>query len=103
MIALKVMYPFAENISFDVDYYTQKHIPLVLKELGSACKKISVGMADTGNGQCPNYLIITSLHFESVREYEEAFSLSAHNILSDIKNFTEIVPEIEMLDILLES
>ena len=40
MIKLSVMYPTGEGKTFDMDYYLNKHIPLVGKLLGESNKEI---------------------------------------------------------------
>lgn len=42
MIKLCVLYPNGEGKTFDMDYYREKHIPMVAGLLGDACKAASV-------------------------------------------------------------
>ena len=36
MIKLSVMYPKAESLQFDMDYYRGSHIPMMLRLIGEA-------------------------------------------------------------------
>mgnify|MGYP003679444567 CR=1 FL=1 len=39
LIKVSIMYPFSENIDFDMEYYETKHMPMVAGYLGSNLKK----------------------------------------------------------------
>lgn len=58
MIKVSVLYPSGDAIQFDMAYYLDKHIPLVKKLLGDACKKVSVekGLAGVEPGSGPAYV-----------------------------------------------
>ena len=47
MIRVSVLYPNNEGSNFDMDYYCNKHIPMVKDKLGAACKGVAV---DQGMG-----------------------------------------------------
>ena len=42
MIKLSAFYPNGEGKTFDMDYYRDKHIPMVAALLGDACKAASL-------------------------------------------------------------
>ena len=42
MIKVSVLYPAGEKVTFDMDYYCKKHMPMVKEKLGAACKTIAV-------------------------------------------------------------
>ena len=42
MIKVSVLYPNKPGAKFDMDYYVNKHVPLVQQKLGSACKSVAV-------------------------------------------------------------
>ena len=45
MIRVSVMYPNSEGATFDIEYYTKNHIPMVNELLGDAVKS---GAVDAG-------------------------------------------------------
>lgn len=42
MIKVSVIYPHADGVRFDMDYYATKHMPMVRDRLGVALKGISI-------------------------------------------------------------
>ena len=42
MIKVSVLYPNEEGKKFDMEYYCDKHIPMVQQKLGGACKRVAV-------------------------------------------------------------
>jgi uncharacterized protein (TIGR02118 family) len=49
MIKVSVFYPNEEGKKFDMEYYLDKHIPMVREKCGTACRDVAV---DQGLG-CP--------------------------------------------------
>lgn len=103
MIKVSVLYPSGDAIQFDMAYYLDKHIPLVKKLLGDACKKVSVekGLAGVEPGSGPAYVTMGHLYFDSTQDFTTAFSPHADIIVGDIKNFTNSVPIIQISEVLL--
>ena len=48
MIKASLMYPYSEGKGFDMNYYCEKHMPMVKQKLGSACKSIAVEQGIAG-------------------------------------------------------
>jgi uncharacterized protein (TIGR02118 family) len=94
MIKVCVFYPNKEGKTFDVDYYINKHVPLVSKTLGSALKNASYekGLASTDPDTPAPYVAIASLYFESMEEFGKAFEKGAPTLMADLPNFTDIEP-----------
>jgi len=42
------MYPAGEGHTFDIDYYFNKHIPMILAVTGPACKKAKAELGISG-------------------------------------------------------
>ncbi len=42
MIKLSVLYPAIDGGTFDIDYYRDRHMPMVRQMLGDACKGVAV-------------------------------------------------------------
>lgn len=103
MIKVTVFYRHEENKHFDVDYYLHKHIPFVKKLLGSAYKKVEVEKGITGAtpGSAPAHTIIGCLYFDSIEDFQNSFGLNANEITSDVVNFTNINPTLQISEVLL--
>ena len=38
MISVVILYPKTDDTTFDMDYYTSKHMPMFVSTMGEACK-----------------------------------------------------------------
>lgn len=98
MIKVSVFYPNEEGKKFDMDYYLATHIPLVRKLLGSACTNATVdqGLAGETPGSKPPYVAVGHLHFNAIEDFVASFPANATAILSDIPNYTDITPMVQI-------
>ena len=103
MIKTTVLYPNEEGKYFDIKYYTEKHVPLVKKILGNACKKAEVekGISGGAPGSAPANTIIGYLYFDTLEDFQNSFGPNAEEIISDVKNFTDIDPVLQISEIIL--
>src|SRR5712691_6040642 len=104
MIQLSIIYPKKENAKFDWDYYLNIHIPLSIKLHGGALKGVSiVKELDTGIEDLPaSYTALTSMLFESVNSFFEAFAPHSEILREDMKNYTDIEPIIQFSEIVMQ-
>ena len=101
MIKVTILYPNAEGKKFDMDYYSNKHMPLVASLLGDSLKLyqidkvIGVRMPDD---PIP-YLAIGYLYFDRLSAYQNSFRPHAEKIRKDIPNYTDIQPVIQISEV----
>jgi len=102
MIKVSVLYPNSEGARFDMAYYTSKHMPMVQKKV-TTCKGIAAeqGVAGGTPGSQPTYIAIGHLLFDSVAAFQSGFGPHAEEILSDIPNYTNTQPVIQVSEITL--
>jgi uncharacterized protein (TIGR02118 family) len=101
MIKVTVLYPSDQGSKFDIDYYTNSHMPMVRQKLGSACKNIAVehGLEGATPGSKPAFVAMGHLYLESADAFRSAFSPHAKEIMADIPNYTDIAPIIQISEI----
>jgi len=101
MIQVSVMYPYEEGEKFDLNYYLEKHTPMVKELLGDACKKISVqhGLSGPDPDSPAVYTVMCHLYFNSVDEFQKAFGPVAGQLLEDIPNYSESQPVIQISEV----
>ena len=104
MIKVSVLYPQRAGKKFDMDYYCDSHVPLVQRTLRPALKGIEVdkGLAGGTPGSSPSYVAIGHLLFDSVAAFEGAFGPNADAILSDISNYTDIEPVVQISEVMID-
>jgi uncharacterized protein (TIGR02118 family) len=84
-----------------MDYYCKSHMLMVQQKLGGACKRVAVdaGMAGGAPGSAPTYAAMGHLYFNSVEEFQSGFAPHAEAITSDIPNYTNVQPVIQINDV----
>jgi uncharacterized protein (TIGR02118 family) len=98
MIEITVLYPNTPGAQFNYEYYMQTHFPMVERKLGSALKGYDVkrGVAGLQPGTPPANLYVAHLCFDSVEAFYAAFTPIANDLVSDIVNYTNIAPIIQI-------
>ena len=101
MIKVSVMYPNKPGARFDHDYYRDKHMPLVKAKLGDACKFYTVdkGLAGGAPGAPATYVGMCHIFSDSVEAFQAAMGKNAKEIMSDIPNYTDIAPVIQISEV----
>src|SRR6516162_10172923 len=86
MIKVSVFYPNQEGARFDIDYYCDRHMPLVQSRIGTACKGIAVehGLAGATPGSKPQFLAMGHIYFDSVTAFQTAFAAHSAEFLADV-------------------
>lgn len=103
MIKVSVIYPNGEGKTFNMDYYQNKHLPMVGGLLGDALKGATVEQGIAGgepNSTAP-YAAMGNMYFDSVEDFQKAFGPNAEKIMADLKNFTNIAPVIQISKVIL--
>jgi uncharacterized protein (TIGR02118 family) len=101
MIRVTILYPNSEGATFDMAYYTSRHMPLLKQRCGAACSSIAAdqGIAGGAPGSKPAYIAIGYATFESAAAFEKAFAPHAQEILADVPNYTNVRPVIQISEI----
>lgn len=103
MIKVSVLYPNGNDKIFDMDYYCNTHAPLVTGLLGDALKGVTVekGLSGAAPGSSALYIGMGNMYFNSMEEFEKAFSPNAEKIIGDMPNFTNSHPIIQVSEVML--
>ena len=100
MIKVTVLYPNGEGKTFDMDYYTKNHMPLMAKFFNLKIYAIDKGIA----GGAPNapvpFLAIGYLYFDKLSDYESARALHIDEIRADFPKYTNITPLIQISEVI---
>lgn len=101
MIKVTILYPNGDGKTFDMAYYAGKHMPLVASLLGDSLKtfEIDKGISGRTGAEPPQYLAIGYLYFERLSAFRNAFGPNAEKIRSDIPNFTNIQPVVQISEV----
>ena len=101
MFKVSILYPNGEDKTFDMDYYEKKHMPMVAGFLGKNLKfyEIDKGIAGrTPNDKVP-FVAIGYFYINDVADYNKVIAQNREAIISDIKNYTNIQPVIQISEV----
>lgn len=98
MVKVVILYPNETGEAFNMEYYANKHMPLVADLFGDALKHYAI---DKGvSGRTPEehapYIAIGYLYFDNLSDYQNAFKVNGAKILADIPNYTKIKPVLQI-------
>ena len=101
MIKVSVIYPAGEGKTFDWEYYTTKHVPMLKTILANSVKLITVdkGISGRAPGSPAPYLAMFHMYFETIEAYQNSFGPNADKIRSDVPNYTNIQPIVQISEV----
>lgn len=106
MVKVSILYPNVGGGRFDFDYYTSKHMPRSIELLrahpGFRSVMVERGLAGSEPGAPPKFVAACFYTFDSVDAFIEAFMPHANELQGDMSNYTDIAPDIQFNEILIE-
>jgi uncharacterized protein (TIGR02118 family) len=85
---LTVLFPSGEGVKFDIDYYVNHHIPLILSLYGKSIRNYEVFQAQPGpNGAVPQFLAMANIWIADEEAFAEAGRQHAKDFAPDVPNF----------------
>lgn len=100
-IKVTVLYPNIEGKKFDMEYYCNKHMPMVKQKVGAACKSVAIeqrlGGAEPGSGA--TYIAMGHMYFDSVETFQAAIQPHSQVIMRDVPNYTDIQPIMQISEV----
>lgn len=88
MISVLIIYPISENSTFDMDYYTNSHMPMFADALGEGCQ--DWGVMEPSE----KYHAIAWAIIDSQETFDTTMANHGARILADIPNYTSAEPEV---------
>ena len=102
MIKVSILYAAGEVKKFDMDYYANKHIPLVHERLDSAGlirSEVESGISSADPTVPAPFVAIGVLYFNTADEVHEGFKTHGRELMGDLVNFTDITPQVQISEI----
>ncbi len=95
MISVHILYPKTDDDStFDMDYYTSTHMPMLADALGDACTGWGASAAKGGPWQAIGWATVTSQE-----AFDAAMAEHGAKIMGDVPNYTNVAPELVVGDV----
>jgi len=101
LFKVAVLYPNGDGKTFDMDYYENKHMPMVAAFLGKNLKfyEIDKGIAGRTPDDKVPYIAVGYFFVRDVAEYNKAIAQNRDAVITDIKNYTNIQPVIQISEV----
>ena len=102
MIKVSLLYAAGEGKKFDMDYYANKHIPLVHERLdyaGLIRSEVESGISSADPTVPAPFVAIGVLYFNTADEVHEGFKTHGRELMGDLVNFTDISPQVQISEI----
>ena len=105
MIKVSVMYANSPGVRFDHAYYREKHLPLIKSRMGTGLKYYTIdkGLAGKTPDAPATYVAACHLMCDSVEAYQSSFGPHAQEINGDIRNFTRVIPVVQISEVVIEN
>ena len=102
-IKVSVLYPNETNTKFDMDYYCNKHVPMVAGLLGEAVIGATVekGLGGSEPNSPAAYSAMGNLYFNTMESFEKSFGPNTEKIMGDLPNFTNSEPTIQISEVMI--
>lgn len=97
MFCVSVAYPRRDGGTFNFDYYTKQHVPMVARYAGANAVKVEVrkGVASP-DGSAPSFVCLANIWITSADEFQAMLANHGEEIMGDIPNFTNIQPFLQI-------
>ena len=102
MIKVSVLYPNEPGKKFNMDYYRNKHMPLVhqrLDSMGLLRTEVEGGISSADPSAPAPFIAIGTIYFNTVDEVHAGFKTHGREIMGDIRNYTDIAPQIQISEV----
>lgn len=100
MFRMSVTYPSSPGATFDVDYYTTVHMPMVRDRFGPLLLKDEMWLGTTAldGGEAPHRVVL-HMYFEDRPALDRRFAEVGDEIVADIPNYTNIAAVVQYEDV----
>ncbi len=101
MIKVAIFYPNGEGKTFDMDYYSTKHMPMAASLFGDDLKAMSIdkGIANAAPDERLLYVAIGYFFFDSMASFQNAMGPNAEKLRADVPNYTNIKPVLQISEV----
>lgn len=101
MIKVAIYYPNEDGKTFDIDYYSTKHMPMAQTLFGEDLVVMSIDKGLTGStAELPaTYTAIGYFYFKDIPTFEKAMGTHSEKLRADVPNYTNIQPIIQVSEV----
>ncbi|QGK69988.1 EthD family reductase [Allosaccharopolyspora coralli] len=94
MIRVTFLYPKTDESTFDMDYYTSTHMPMLAAALGDDCQGWGADRITSGPYESIGWALVSS-----AEAFGAAMAEKGAEIRADVANYTNVRPDVVMGDV----
>ena len=100
-IKVAILYPNEEDATFDMDYYEQRHMPMMARFLGDNLLYYEIDQVISGRTpDAPSpYLAIGYFYVKDRAQYHATIAKHIDSIVGDFQNYTNVRPVVQVSEI----
>lgn len=101
MIKVAIFYPNGEGNTFDMDYYSNKHMPMAADLFGDSLKAMVIdkGLAGGAPDAPAPYVAIGYFYFENMEACQNSMGSHSDKLQADVPNYTNIQPVLQISEV----
>ena len=88
MLVITILYPRTDDSTFDMDYYTTSHMPLLAEVLGDACQGWGAATIPAGKYAAIGWATVTDHD-----AFKAAMGARGAEVMGAVPNYTNVQPE----------
>ena len=88
MLVVTLLYPRTDDSTFDMDYYTSTHMPMLAESLGDDCNGWGAATIAEGKYAAMGWAVVTDQ-----ASWGSAMKEHGARIMGDVPNYTNVRPE----------
>ena len=93
---ITVLYPNGHDVTFDYDYYRDKHLTLIMDLYGDSISRFELRKALSGpDGSQPTYVATITIWIADMDAFAAAGEQHTQTLIDDVPNFTNTFPVIQ--------
>jgi len=93
---MTVLYPNGDDVTFDFDYYRDKHLTLIMDLYGASISRFELRKGLPGpDGSKPMYVATIGIWIADMDAFAAAGELHTQTLIDDVPNFTNTFPVIQ--------
>jgi uncharacterized protein (TIGR02118 family) len=94
MIRVTFLYPKTDESTFDMDYYTSTHMPMLAAALGDACLSWGADKITSGPYEAIGWALVSS-----AEAFDAAMTEKGAEISADVANYANVRPDVVKGDV----
>ena len=94
MVRVTFLYPKTDQSTFDMDYYTSTHMPMLAAALGDDCQSWGADEITSGPYEAIGWALVSS-----AEAFGAAMTEKGDEIRADVANYSNVRPDVVMGDV----